>query len=71
MVVHLYVCELYATRKYCFNLTGIRALLGCVVFGGLAVVLPAEKPVTESERMDWLGSFLGIGGLILFNFVFK
>ncbi len=49
----------------------MRALIGCVVFGSLALVLPAEKPVAESESMDWFGSFLGIGGLILFNFVFK
>ena len=48
-----------------------RALLGTFVFGSLAIVLPKETPVSKGEKMDWVGSFLGISALILFNFVWK
>ena len=48
-----------------------RALLGVIVFGSLWLVLLPEKPVCGTETMDWIGSCLGIGGLILFNFVWK
>ena len=48
-----------------------RALLGIVVFSSLWLVLPAEDAVDVSEKMDWFGSALGIGALILFNFVWK
>ena len=49
----------------------VRAFLGIVVFSSLWLVLPAEDAVDVSEKMDWFGSALGIGGLILFNFVWK
>ena len=49
----------------------LMALLGPLVFGSLALVLPKETPVSKDEKMDWVGSFLGVSGLILFNFVWK
>ena len=49
----------------------IRALLGLMVFGSLALLLPSENPPSKSEPMDWIGSMLGISGLITFNFVWK
>ncbi len=42
-----------------------------IVFGGLGLLLPPEDPTSKSEPMDWIGSFLGISGLIIFNFVWK
>lgn len=33
--------------------------------------MPKETPVNEDEKMDWIGSALGITGLIIFNFVWK
>lgn len=47
------------------------ALLGLVVFGSLALVLPADEPVEKYKAMDWIGSFLGTSALIMFNFVWK
>ena len=47
------------------------ALLGVVVFGSLALILPNEAPAGGGEMMDWFGSFLGISALITFNFVWK
>jgi len=46
-------------------------LLGTLVFGSLAIMMPSETPVSENETIDWVGSVLGIAGLIGFNFVFK
>lgn len=48
-----------------------RALFGTLVFGSLAIVVPKEIPTSKGEKMDWIGSVLGISGIILFNFVWK
>jgi hypothetical protein len=42
-----------------------------MIFGSLAIIMPSETPVCEDEKIDWVGSVLGIAGLISFNFVFK
>ncbi|CAD6588673.1 MAG: hypothetical protein ASARMPREDX12_003407 [Alectoria sarmentosa] len=47
------------------------AILGLIVFGSLALLLPPEDPTSKSEPMDWIGSVLGISGLITFNFVWN
>lgn len=47
------------------------AILGLIVFGSLALLLPSEDPPSKSEQMDWVGSILGISGLISFNFVWN
>lgn len=47
------------------------AILGLVVFGSLALLLPPGDAVSRSEPMDWIGSILGISGLITFNFVWN
>ena len=49
-----------------------RAMLGAVVFTTFAVVVPGEaQPFDKGGSIDWFGSYLGIGGLVLFNFVWK
>jgi hypothetical protein len=48
-----------------------RALLGTLVFGSLAIILPNETPISKDEKMDWVGSILGISGFIIFNFTWK
>lgn len=53
------------------NLHDGRALLGTLVFGSLAIVLPTETPVSKDDTMDWVGSALGISAFIMFNFVWK
>lgn len=42
-----------------------------LVFGSLAIIMPKETPVNGEEKMDWIGSALGITGLVVFNFVWK
>ncbi len=48
-----------------------RACLGAVVYGGVWLVVPAEEHPLAKGKLDWVGAYLGIGGLILFNFVWK
>uniref|UniRef100_A0A8H7NHS9 Major facilitator superfamily (MFS) profile domain-containing protein n=1 Tax=Bionectria ochroleuca TaxID=29856 RepID=A0A8H7NHS9_BIOOC len=48
------------------------AMLGAVVFSLSAWVTPTDHlPTRGSGSIDWLGAYLGIGGLILFNFVWN
>ncbi|UPL03529.1 hypothetical protein LCI18_014463 [Fusarium solani-melongenae] len=48
------------------------AMLGAVVFSLSAWVTPTDHlPTQGSGSIDWLGAYLGIGGLILFNFVWN
>ena len=46
-------------------------MLGLIVFGSLALLLPPEDRTSHSDRMDWIGSVLGVSGLIIFNVVWK
>jgi hypothetical protein len=47
------------------------ALLTVVIFISLFLVLPRETPVDKNGGIDYVGSILGLGGLILFGFVWK
>ncbi|CAH0022527.1 unnamed protein product [Clonostachys rhizophaga] len=50
----------------------VAAMLGAVVFSLSAWVTPIDHlPTRGSGSIDWLGAYLGIGGLILFNFVWN
>lgn len=71
MVVHLYVSAILQGLTIHSLHDAIRAILGLIVFGSLALLLPSEDPPSKSEQMDWVGSILGISGLISFNFVWK
>lgn len=47
-------------------------MLGAVIFALFAVVVPGEgKPMDEGGSFDLVGAYLSVGGLILFNFVWK
>jgi hypothetical protein len=48
-----------------------RAILGFVVYGGVIVTIPADDAVDPDGKVDWIGAYLGVAGLILFNFVWK
>ncbi|PON22086.1 hypothetical protein TGAM01_v208960 [Trichoderma gamsii] len=49
-----------------------RAILGAVVFTLFAVVVPGEPEVFDKGgHIDYVGSYLGVGGLVLFNFVWN
>ncbi|KUJ14948.1 MFS general substrate transporter [Mollisia scopiformis] len=47
------------------------AILGGVLFGALWFVLPPENAVDKEGSVDWLGAFIGLTSLILFNFVWN
>ncbi|PVI06245.1 MFS general substrate transporter [Periconia macrospinosa] len=48
------------------------AMLGAVIFTTFAVVVPSEgEPLDKGGRIDYVGSYLGVAGLVLFNFVWN
>ncbi|KAB8233708.1 MFS general substrate transporter [Aspergillus alliaceus] len=54
--------------KWLFFMLG---LLGFVVYGTAIVAVPPDDPVDPNGDVDWIGAYLGVGGLILFNFVWN
>lgn len=48
-----------------------RGLLGFVVYGIAITTIPKDEPVDPNGEVDWVGAYLGVGALILFNFVWK
>jgi hypothetical protein len=48
-----------------------RSLLGVVVFGVTVVLVPADDPQAPDDSIDYIGAYLGVTGLILFNFSWK
>lgn len=49
----------------------ISAGVGLLAAIPLWALLPREVPVDRNGTIDWFGSFLALGGLILFNVVWK
>ncbi|KAL6697389.1 major facilitator superfamily domain-containing protein [Trichoderma pleuroticola] len=48
------------------------AIVGTVVFTAAWIFLPAEdQPLDPKGSIDYIGAYLGIGGLVLFNFVWN
>jgi hypothetical protein len=35
------------------------------------IVVPDGQPSDKGGKIDWIGSYLGVGGLVLFNFTWK
>lgn len=48
-----------------------RAVLGAVIFGAAIISVPDDEPLDPDGTVDWIGAYLGVAGLILFNFVWK
>lgn len=47
-----------------------RALLGSVIFGLFIMIVPGEPTLMDPVgKIDYIGAYLGVSGLILFNFV--
>ena len=38
---------------------------------GLKFCMPREKPLDPNGKIDYIGACLGLGSLLLFNFVWK
>lgn len=47
------------------------AAMSLIVTVALWALLPPEIPVDPKGKIDWIGSFLALGGLIVFNVVWK
>ena len=45
--------------------------IGVALFGGLFFAAPLEEIMHKNGKVDYLGAFLGLGGLILFNVAWK
>jgi hypothetical protein len=49
-----------------------RAALGAITFALFAFIVPGEgEPFDKGGSIDYVGSYFGVGGLVLFNFVWK
>jgi hypothetical protein len=48
-----------------------RAITGTVLLAAVLMILPPETPVDKGGDVDWFGAYLGLSGLVLFNFVWK
>ncbi|KAF2102806.1 MFS general substrate transporter [Rhizodiscina lignyota] len=46
-------------------------LLGLVVYGAAILAVPEDVPLDPNGKVDWIGAYLGVAGLILFNFVWN
>jgi MFS family permease len=44
------------------------ALCGAVVYGAAILLVPDDEPQLPDMTIDWVGAYLGVAGLILFNF---
>jgi hypothetical protein len=53
------------------NIHTISGMLGLTVYGAAIFLCPQDEPVDPNGKIDWVGAYLGVGGLILFNFVWK
>ncbi|KAL5343900.1 MFS general substrate transporter [Aspergillus crustosus] len=48
------------------------AILGAVMFTLFALIVPGEKePLDKGGKIDYIGAYLGVAGLVLFNFVWN
>jgi len=61
------VVQLTAWKWIFFLLT----MLGFVVYGVIIIAVPVDVTQDPDGKVDWIGAYLGVGGLILFNFVWK
>ena len=52
-------------------LIDLSGLLGFVVYGIAIITVDADLPIDPQGTIDCIGSYLGVGALILFNFVWK
>lgn len=48
-----------------------RAMLGTIIFFAVLLVVPKLEVFDKEGQIDWVGAYLGVSGLILFNFVWK
>lgn len=46
-------------------------MFGATVFIIAALSVPWDSPQDPGGKVDWLGAYLGVAGLITFNFAWK
>ncbi|PTB66876.1 MFS general substrate transporter [Trichoderma citrinoviride] len=47
------------------------AVLVAVVYGAAIIAVPEDERLDPGGKIDWVGSYLGVAGLVLFNFVWN
>ncbi len=47
------------------------AMFGAVVYSGIFLSVPTDIISDPNGKIDWIGAYLGVGGLVLFNFVWN
>ncbi|KAG9235205.1 major facilitator superfamily domain-containing protein [Amylocarpus encephaloides] len=47
------------------------AIVGAVEIAAVLILVPGAEPSDKGGRIDWIGAYLGVTGLILFNFVWN
>ncbi|KAK1241325.1 hypothetical protein MKX08_001299 [Trichoderma sp. CBMAI-0020] len=47
------------------------AVLGAIIFGAAIISVPDDEPLDPDGSVDWIGAYLGVAGLVLFNFVWN
>ncbi|KAK5727584.1 hypothetical protein LTR15_003485 [Elasticomyces elasticus] len=47
------------------------AMIGTVIYSTVLWFIPSDTAADRKGKIDWLGAYLGVGGLILFNFVWN
>ena len=45
--------------------------MGFVVYGAAILIVEQDQPMDPDGSVDWFGAYLGVAGLLLFNFVWK
>ena len=72
MVILYAVSSEFPKMIYSFaDVFSARGLLGFVVYGIAMTTIPSDEPIDPDGEIDWVGAYLGVGALILFNFVWK
>ena len=59
------------TKTLRTSLTASSAMFGTAGFSCVALLVPGAPASDKGGKIDWIGAYLGVGGLILFNFVWK
>ena len=71
VVLHAVRSKTFWMRISLADVFSSRGLLGFVVYGTAIVTVPVDEPLDPNGEVDWVGAYLGVGALILFNFVWK
>jgi len=55
----------------CSELMKNSGISGTIVYSSVTILVPDSPRSDRNGKIDWIGAYSGVGGLILFNFVWK